>query len=365
MTMTRRTLVPSTIALLLALALLPATPAQAVVTRQRIGGALNFPAAFTFTPDGSTIFYGELNTGQIRTITSTGQSDSAFFTVPNIYTAGEDGLLGLAVHPNYPTTPYVYAYVTRTDNGRKNQVVRITDNAGNGENMTIIFESDTAAGEYHDGGHIAFGPDSKLYAVVGEAHGPANAQNLNNDAGKILRMNDTGSIPGDNPFNGSRIWSYGIRNSFGFGFDPLTGKLWESENGPECNDEINRIIKSRNYGWGPSETCSGSAPKNTNDSGPNPVMPKMYRVSTVAPTGLTFCDGCGLGTKSEGRMFFGEYNNGIIRRVTLTDSRNAVVTGWNNAAYYHNGDGILSMEAAPDGRIYFSDSSGIYLLTRT
>ena len=95
------------------------------------------------------------------------------------------------------------------------------------------------AGTYHDGGHIDFGPDGKLYAVVGEGHDSSNAQDLTNDAGKVLRMNRNGSVPADNPFDDSRIFSYGLRNSFGFAFDPQSGTLWETENGPECVDEIN------------------------------------------------------------------------------------------------------------------------------
>lgn len=322
-------------------------------------GSLSFPAAFTFAPDGR-IFYGERMSGEVRIIAADGNSESFFFTVPNVVNNGEQGLLGIALHPNYPTTPHVFVYATRDVGGVKtNQILRITDNAGTGEGMLEIWTSATESGQYHDGGHIAFGPDGKLWAVVGEAHNAANAQKLSNDAGKVLRMNPDGTAPGDNPFGSRLIWSYGLRNSFGFDFDPVTGRLWETENGPGCNDEINRIRKGRNYGWGPKETCSHppATPRNTNRDGKKPVQPKWYWNPTIAPTGAAFCDGCGLGNGTEGRLFVGAWNDGRIRKVRLSADRRTV-GGVGN--FYDHSAGIMSVETAPDGRIFFSDPTSIW-----
>ena len=83
-------------------------------------------------------------------------------------------------------------------------------------------------------------------------------------------MTPAGGVPADNPIAGSRVFAFGIRNSFGFTFDPQTDSLWETENGPECNDEINLIVGGGNFGWGPSENCGGDSPGNTNNSGPTP-----------------------------------------------------------------------------------------------
>jgi hypothetical protein len=139
--------------------------------------------------------------------------------------------------------------------------------------------------------------------------------------GKILRMNGNGSIPKDNPF-GTRIWSFGHRNSFGFTFDPKTGRLWETENGPECNDEINLIVKGGNFGWGPNENCNGTAPQDTNNSGPKPRhLPKTYFQSPIAITGAAFCIGCGLGASVNGDLVFGDWNTGSIRAVNLNATR--------------------------------------------
>src|SRR5712691_3627005 len=102
------------------------------------------PAAFTFAPDGR-IFYGERLTGQIRIFNPANNMNTLFFTVPNVSILGEQGLLGLALDPQYPTKPYVYAYATRNVGSLRNQIVKLTDVGGTGSNMKIIFSSDTVA----------------------------------------------------------------------------------------------------------------------------------------------------------------------------------------------------------------------------
>jgi glucose/arabinose dehydrogenase len=341
----------------------PASQSATTFHAHEVIGNLDFPAGFTFAPNGD-VFYGDRYDGDIHIWHHVDKSKTDFFTIPNVVSNGEQGLLGIALDPNYPSTPYVYAYATRDVSGEEhNQIVRIANSGGTGSGMVVIFNASTTAGTYHDGGRILFGPDGKLYAVMGEAHGAANAQQLGNPAGKVLRMNSSGSVPADNPFNGSRIWSYGLRNSFGFDFDPQTGNLWETENGPSCNDELNRIVKGGNFGWGPSETCSTppAPPKNTNQDGPNPILPKRFYTPTIAPTGMAFCDRCALGAKSNGTFFFGAHNTGDIRRVTLKDNRRGVAS--QEIVYTHPG-GIVSMEAGIDGRLYFSDSGGIWRLAR-
>jgi aldose sugar dehydrogenase len=338
------------------------TLAAAAIKAKRVISSLSTPTAFTFGP-GRVVWYVEKNNGRIRTNDLGTHADSLFATVPRIDSSGERGLLGIALDPKYPSKPFVYVYATRTASGHlRNQILRFRDSSGTGTNRTVIWSAPASSNPYHNGGHIAFGPDRMLYAVVGDAHDSANAQDrTHNDRGKVLRMTRTGRTPSNNPF-GNRIFSYGLRNSFGFAFDPRTGRLWESENGPECNDELNRIGKGRNYGWGPHETCSGISPRDTNRDGPKPVMPKLWYTPPIAPTGVTFCQGCRLGAKNRGRLFFGAFNTGQIRRVTLNAKR-LDVRGQH--VVYTNGSGILSMERAPGGRIYFSDGSAIYRLVRS
>jgi glucose/arabinose dehydrogenase len=213
----------------------------------------------------------------------------------------------------------------------------------------------------HSGGRILFGPDGMLYAVLGDATSPSSSQSLNSLRGKVLRMTPFGGVPDDNPIAGSRIYARGIRNSFGMAFDPGSRRLWETENGPECNDELNRIIPGRNFGWGPSATCAGTAPRNTNQDGPSPVLPERWFTPTIAPTGIAFCRGCRLGQKSENALFFGDYKNGTLWRARLSSDRHRVTRLQRLA---HPTGSILSVEVGPHGRLYFSTYTGVFKLVR-
>ncbi|MFN2589425.1 MAG: sorbosone dehydrogenase family protein [Actinomycetota bacterium] len=342
--------------------MVPASPAHAqTYGAQLVKGGLDFPAAFALTPAGK-IVYAERFTGEIRVYDPSTGSDTLFFRVTNLSTQGEQGLLGVTVDPQLTSgKPFVYAYATRTTPSLQNQILRIRIRPGQSPTATVIFASNTAPGQYHDGGRILFGPDGKLYAVIGESHSAANAQDLTSTAGKIVRMNRNGTVPADNPIAGNYLYSFGHRNSFGLAFDPESGDLWETENGPSCNDELNRIDPGENYAWGPNQTCSGTAPENTNRDGPQPrIMPLYWYTPTTAPTGVAFCasSGCGV-TGAAGKLLFGEFNTGRIRQVTLTTDRLGVTS---QSVVYDGSKGILSMERGPNGSLYFSVDDAIYRL---
>jgi glucose/arabinose dehydrogenase len=347
------------LALLVSFMVVP-TPAQAAVGALTIKSGLAFPATFTFTPAGK-IFYGERFTGNIRLFDPATNTDTLFFTVTNVVSQGEQGLLGLAVDPKLTSgKPFVYAYATRNVSGSlKNQILRIKVRSGQAPTSKVIFSSNTVPGDYHDGGRILFGPDGKLYAVIGESHDSSNAQDLTATAGKIVRMTRNGGIPLDNPDPARYYFSYGHRNSYGFTFDPQTGNLWETENGPECNDELNLVTKGGNYAWGPNETCSGTSPGNTNQDGPVPrIMPLAWYTPTIAPTGGAFCTGCGL-TGGAGNFYFADNNGGRVHLVVLTVNRLGIQS--QSIAFTHV-RAIYSMERGPDGVLYFSDDRAIYKL---
>jgi glucose/arabinose dehydrogenase len=361
----RRTIgVTGSLALILALTAGLQAPTRAAVSTVgavTIATGLDFPTPLSIAPDGR-IFYGERFSGEIRIYDPSNGSDTLFFTIPDMSTDGNRGLLGLALGPGYPATPFVYAWATRLINGvdHHHQIVRVTDDGGTGSGMIVIWSSNFPAGASHPGGPIKFGDDGMLYTTAGDASNPANSQNLANDAGKFLRMKRSGAIPPDNPIAGSRIWAYGIRSSFGFDFDPLSGYLWATENGPTCNDEVDRITKGRNYGWGTNRSCSSPPPppKNTNRSGPDPVMPQVWFTPTIGPTGLAFCVGCGIAS-AEGAFFFGSYNDSAFRKCTLSADRRKVVS--TSIEYIHAAQ-PLALETGPDNAIYFTDFEGIYKL---
>jgi glucose/arabinose dehydrogenase len=320
--------------------------------------SLAYPAAFTATPGGNRIYYGERYTGEIRRLNRATGATTLFSRIPSVATSGEAGLLGLALHPDYPDNRNVWAFVTRTVGGTTvNQLVRVRpDGAG----FAVLRDFPTAS--FHNGGRIMFGPEGKLYVVIGENDDPSNAQNLGNLAGKMLRLNPDGSVPADNPQRGKAVIAYGIRNSFGFTFDPQAGHLWATENGPECNDEVNLIPRHAltNFGWGPSQSCDSPppAPRNTNRDGPDPVLPRLSFDLPPALTGAAFCDGCGLA--SPGALFIGDYNEGQIHRAALTPERRDIAS---QSVYYDHPDPILSVETPADGGpLYFSTPTNIFRL---
>ena len=168
---------------------------------------------------------------------------------------GEGGLMGLALHPEFSSKPYVYAMHTyRTEGQLFNRVVRFKDAGDKGILDSVIIDR-IPGGRLHNGGRIAFGPDGLLYITTGETFRGKLAQDLQSLAGKILRLTPEGSIPGGNPFSGSPIYSYGHRNPQGLSWHPETNDLFESEHGPSGesllfgNDEINAIVRGGNYGW--------------------------------------------------------------------------------------------------------------------
>jgi glucose/arabinose dehydrogenase len=333
-----------------------ADPAAGAIVRRRVvdcrpANPTCWPAAFDFAPDGR-IFYAERLTGQIRVFDPSRGTDRLWRRIGNVATAGEQGVLGLALDPRWPERRWVYVYYTREGSPDVNRIVRIRRRAGG--TFMVRELTRVPANVNHNGGVIHFGPDGLLYAVTGDAGSPALAQDTGSRAGKVLRMRPGGGVPEDNPF-GNRVYSFGHRNSFGFAFDPRTGRLWQTENGPQCNDEVNRIRRGRNYGWGPHSSCPS-----TNASGPDPVAPAHTYRRVIAPTGAAFCQGCRLGPSNSGQLLVGAWNDGRIRRLRLTADRRGVES---SRVIFDGDSGILAVEAGPRG-VYFSTPDGIFLLRR-
>ena len=338
--------------------------ARGAVSSHAVATGLDDPAGFTILPNGN-IVYLERATGRVRLLDPSTDRDRVLFTITGVNGDGERGALGVAAAPQWPSPRMLWVYVTRRSGGAlRNQVVRIPIKNGHGTGMKVLLSQPASSDPYHNGGRILFGPDKKLYVFIGDGHSSANAQNLSggNLRGKLLRINPNGSIPSDNPTAGSKVFSFGHRNSYGFTFDPATGSIWETENGPECNDEINRPVAGGNYSWGANETCSGSAPGNTNNSGPSPRhQPEWFTGATIGITGDAFCDRCGVAGLS-GKLLVGANNDGILRVFTLNADRGAIVGG--PAQPFTSPDGtIYSMEVGPTGWVYFSTFGGIYRLT--
>jgi aldose sugar dehydrogenase len=329
--------------------------------------SLDQPVGFTFTP-GGRIVYLERASGEVRFLNPETGADRLFYRIGGVHSEGERGALGVALHPAWPREPFVYVYVTRAPGTAplRNQLLRIRSVHGRGRRPLVLLNSPIGSRLNHNGGRIGFGPGDELYVVIGDGgEDPGTAQDLGDPRGKILRLNPNGSAPATNPL-GTRVWSYGHRNSIGFAFDPETGALWETENGPECNDEINLILPGGNYGWGPNQSCP-----DTNVDGPTPVEPVVTFSDTIAITGAAFCERCGLGAAYQGDLFAGCSNgtckNGIgsIVHVALDPARNDVAGAVRRVPLRGHDGPVYSIEVGPHHRLYISDALGIYRLRPT
>ncbi len=312
--------------------------------------AIGFPVCIAFPPDGSNrIFFSEKNAGRVRIIRHDSLLTTPFVTV-SVTNSGEQGLLGLTFHPNYPDTPYIYIFYTRSVD-RANMVVRYTDQNGVGvspDTLMVIPRLNGASN--HNGGNIHFGPDGKLYVTVGENADPANSQDTSNSnkRGKIHRINADGSIPLDNPFPGNSLFVYGCRNSFDFTFDLPTGKMYSSENGPSCNDEVNLIVAGGNYGWPNDGNCSYSG-------NPQYKRPLYYWPSNLpAVTGITVYRGSAFPALN-GKMLVSCYNQSSVFQFNLNASGDSITSA--PTTFLNYGSALDDVDVGPDGYIYIANGS--------
>jgi len=207
---------------------------------------LETPWALAFAPDGR-LFVAE-RPGRIRLVAG-GRLQRKPVAVLKVVERGESGLMGLALDPRFDDNGFLYVCYTADIGGGRgvNRVGRLTFRDGVAANEVVLLDRLPAA-EMHDGCRLKFGPDGKLYFTIGDAGVPELAQRLESLAGKILRVNADGSVPADNPFAGSPVYSLGHRNPQGLAWD-REGRLIASEHGPTGRDKINLIRPGANYGW--------------------------------------------------------------------------------------------------------------------
>lgn len=244
-------------------------------TVKQIVGGVDVPWGVAFLPDGSALVT-ERESFNILRVTEAG-AKTVIGKIPGaVGTGGEGGALGIEVSPNWASDRFIYVYHTYSGG---NRLVRAQFDGAQLSGWTTLLDG-VPKNRFHNGGRLRFSPDGRhLFISTGDAQNGANAQNLNTNAGKILRIHPDGSIPADNPFSGKAIWSYGHRNVQGLDFDSQ-GRLWASEFGNSSQDEVNLIQKGGNFGWPQCEGTSGSC-------GGTILPKKTWSTSQASPSGLT------------------------------------------------------------------------------
>lgn len=305
------------------------------------------PWSLAFMPDDRALVTER--PGRIRLIRDGALREEPYLTV-DVAAVGEGGLMGITVHPDYPRKPFIYVmYTHRQGMQLVNRVERYRDLGDRAESDRIIIDG-LPGSRYHDGGRIKFGPDGMLYITLGENTEPFRAQDRDILAGSILRLTPEGEIPGDNPFPGSPIWSYGHRNPQGLAWHPETGDLFASEHGPSGefgirgHDIVNVIEKGANYGW-PVEIGVGGLEEYR-----DPLI--MWEPATP-PAGMTFW---------RDSLFLATLRSETLMRIDLVESSGEYevtsIEGLFASQRYEGTYGRLrAAVVGPDGALYVTTSN--------
>lgn len=315
------------------------------------------PTTVSFAPNGR-LFVAEKD-GKIREVVGDVLQGDPFMTLPNVDNTNERGLSGLCFHPDFPRTPYVYVYYT-VKGADHNRLSRFSLKNGVPDlsSETVLFNFDTLLGTIHNAGVLRFGPDRKLYVSLGDGSNSSAAQRLDSYLGKILRMNDDGSAPADNPFRGKTdggyqtIFALGFRNPFSMDIDPATGRMLVGDVGLESFEEVNDVRAGRNYGWPLIEgkRTNQAAPENYTD----PIHAYDHAADACAITGLALYNPASVRFPAEyrGKAFFADYCAGFIR---VLDPATGQVTG----NLVTGVDRPISMITSPDGYVYYLARAGM------
>src|SRR5919108_2542821 len=338
----------------------------------------------------SMIFLGDNNIlvlekeGSVRLISNGVLQEEPILQVP-VNAENERGLLGIAADGDNNS---VFLYYTEADPLR-NRVYKYQWNGQSLVNPTLVLDLPAEPGPNHDGGKIIIGPDGYLYAVIGDLNHDGQLQNFPDgpppdDTGSIFRINpEDGSAAPNNPFISggtdvlNKYYAYGIRNSFGIAFDPLTGNLWDTENGPASYDEINLVRPGFNSGWqtvmGPMSLSGDTEEDLVNFPGSHYADPLLSWTERLAPTDIEFFNSPQLGDRYTNNIFVGDITRGNLYFFEVNENRDGISSGTAQQQQQESGlsdlvvnnedelsaitfgsgfGGITDIETGPDGFLY-------------
>ncbi|OGT59772.1 MAG: glucose dehydrogenase [Gammaproteobacteria bacterium RIFCSPHIGHO2_12_FULL_63_22] len=327
----------------------------------------NEPWAMSFLPDGHLLVTEK--SGQLKLVATDGRVGKVS-GVPAVAYAGQGGLGDVVAHPGFAENGWVYlSYAEADDSNNRGAVVARAKLAiaGNGDGslseLSVIWRQEPKmSGGGHYGHRIAFGQDGKLWISSGDRQHFDPAQDMSGNLGKILRLNDDGSLPDDNPFASeggvaAQVWSLGHRNPLGLAFDG-GGRPWVAEMGPRGGDELNLIVRGRNYGWPVVSNGDHYDGRDIPDHSTNPKYeaPKISWTPVIAPGDLIIYTGSEF-PAWDGNGFAAGLASEALVRIEF-DGDNA-----REAARYDMGKRIRAVEQGPKGELWLlEDGAGGRLL---
>jgi glucose/arabinose dehydrogenase len=362
---------------------------QLSVTAVVPDGSLEVPTQIRFIGPNDFLVT-EKDTGRVRRVQNGVVSPTIALDLA-VANDSERGLLGIALDPGFATNRFVYLYYSNSSGGDggawvDNRLTRYTWNGSTLQSPFLLMTFGSAAdgeasGPNHNAGPILFGPDGLLYGTTGDLNRDFAEQNNQSQAGVsalvggIYRLNSNGTIPSSNPFTSNSNsdfhpwYAYGVRNTFGIAFDPLTGALWDTENGPGAYDEINRIAAGTNSGWevlmGPDARSSQGVGDLVQLPGSAYSDPEFSFFNPVAVTGLAFLANTSLDADYRDALLVGDNNNGNLYLFRLNAARTGFVLSGgltdlvadnvserDAVQFGSNFGSVTDIQPGPDGGIY-------------
>jgi glucose/arabinose dehydrogenase len=334
---------------------------KANLTVTTVADGLDQPWGLVFLPDGRMLV-SEKN-GTLSIITGDGTKSQPITGVPEVDDRGQGGLLGLALHPDFASNRLVYMSFSEPGDGRTNSTAVARgklsqDGAALGDVEVIFSQKPKVESDKHYGSRLVFGRDGTLFVTLGERSDEefrVQAQDLNSHLGKVVRINDDGSVPPDNPYVGQadklpEIWSYGHRNIQGATLHPETGALWTIEHGPRGGDEINIPDAGKNYGWpviSYGVNYDGSPVGSGQSAQDGMEQPVTQWTPVIAPGNMTFYTGEAI-PAWQGHLLIGGLRSQALIRLELDGTR---VTH-EERLLEDQGKRIRDVVQGPDGAIY-------------
>jgi glucose/arabinose dehydrogenase len=309
---------------------------------------LDRPTGLAYLGDSGDALITERTTGRVKLMRNRA-IHSTVLDLPVANGGSEQGLLGVALSPSFATDNYVYLYYTAsTSDGGPAFDNRVDRYLWNGSSLSLdrhIVRMSADPGPNHNGGKITFGPDNKLYVISGDVNRNGLTQNYESSSeltrtGVVMRLQPYGKPVPNNPYYNpasprspiNDVWAHGIRNGFGLDFDPVSGLLWDSENGSGNFDEINLVHRGFNSGW---EDIMGPISRNGGNAGTMASLgpasqyydPKLSWLNPVAPTDVHFLRNQQLGREYQADLFVGTLRGGAILHFDLSFNRRNLILG--------------------------------------